>query len=554
VVEARPPSTGYRLRKFVRRHRGQMVAASLVFLALVGGIIGTSWGLARARWERDKAIQAESAERAARQHEEEQRKYAEAIASFVRDDFLALTSVEGQYRFGREPEDSRLNKDTTLQQLLDRAAAKLSQRRDLDPRTEAELNFIVGVNYRALGEAKRAVPYLERCVDLCRRVLGRDHELTPTALNSLAVARDDAGQLDAALPLFEEALRLSKDKWGPDHPGTLHIMNNLATGYREARKPASAIPLLEEALRLSKAKLGPDHLETSYTILSLAMYYEDTGQLDAALPLLEEALRIDRATRGPDHPKTIMTMANLATSYWRAKRLDRSVPLFEEVFKLYQKKLGRNHPETLMAMANLGVNYKDAGRLSEALPQLEEGYRAGRTKPALYWVGGRLLDGYAKAKRSADAAALSKELLSDARKSFPGDDPRLANVLGRTGSALLQLGTFAEAEPLLRECLTVREKVEPDLWSTFDTQSLLGAALLGQKKYVEAEPLLRRGYEGTKARERVIWPIKATCLPEAVDRLIELYAATNRPDEVKKWQAERARYDNGDASKPGAKK
>jgi eukaryotic-like serine/threonine-protein kinase len=47
VVEARPPSTGYRLGKFVRRHRGQVIAASLVLLALLAGIAGTTWGLIR---------------------------------------------------------------------------------------------------------------------------------------------------------------------------------------------------------------------------------------------------------------------------------------------------------------------------------------------------------------------------------------------------------------------------------------------------------------------------------------------------------------------------
>ena len=34
----------------------------------------------------------------------------------------------------------------------------------------------------------------------------------------------------------------------------------------------------------------------------------------------------------------------------------------------------------------------------------------------------------------------------------------------------------------------------------------------------------------------------ATRLPEALDRLIELYTATNKPDEVKKWRAERTKY------------
>jgi serine/threonine-protein kinase len=31
-------------------------------------------------------------------------------------------------------------------------------------------------------------------------------------------------------------------------------------------------------------------------------------------------------------------------------------------------------------------------------------------------------------------------------------------------------------------------------------------------------------------------------IPEALDRLIELYTAINKPDEAKKWQAERAKY------------
>ena len=63
---------------------------------------------------------------------------------------------------------------------------------------------------------------------------------------------------------------------------------------------------------------------------------------------------------------------------------------------------------------------------------------------------------------------------------------------------------LAEAEPLIREALTIREKTQPDAWTTFNTQSLLGGALLGQKKYAEAEPLLLKGYEGLKQRETTI--------------------------------------------------
>jgi hypothetical protein len=57
---------------------------------------------------------------------------------------------------------------------------------------------------------------------------------------------------------------------------------------------------------------------------------------------------------------------------------------------------------------------------------------------------------------------------------------------------------------LLRHCLTQRQQVTPNVWQTFNTQSMLGGALLGPKKYTEAEPLLLKGYEGMKAREQTI--------------------------------------------------
>ena len=65
---------------------------------------------------------------------------------------------------------------------------------------------------------------------------------------------------------------------------------------------------------------------------------------------------------------------------------------------------------------------------------------------------------------------------------------------------------------------------------------------MGQKKYADAEPLLLKGYEGMKAREKSIPPQGSIRLPESLDRLTELYTATDKPDEVQKWQAERAKY------------
>jgi hypothetical protein len=49
-------------------------------------------------------------------------------------------------------------------------------------------------------------------------------------------------------------------------------------------------------------------------------------------------------------------------------------------------------------------------------------------------------------------------------------------------------------------------------------------------------------YEEMKQREKTIPEQRKVRDLEALDRLIELSTATNKPDEVKKWHAERAKY------------
>jgi eukaryotic-like serine/threonine-protein kinase len=48
-VEASPPSAGYRLRKFARKHRKPVIAMASIMAALVLGVAGTTWGLFRAK-------------------------------------------------------------------------------------------------------------------------------------------------------------------------------------------------------------------------------------------------------------------------------------------------------------------------------------------------------------------------------------------------------------------------------------------------------------------------------------------------------------------------
>jgi serine/threonine protein kinase/WD40 repeat protein len=95
-VQACPPSLGYRLRKFVRRHKGPVLAAALVVGALVLGIIGTTWGMIRATAARGVAV-----------HETEQKQAALAAAQkserAVKDQlFLALLNRARAGRYSRQ--------------------------------------------------------------------------------------------------------------------------------------------------------------------------------------------------------------------------------------------------------------------------------------------------------------------------------------------------------------------------------------------------------------------------------------------------------------------
>jgi hypothetical protein len=396
--------------------------------------------------------------------------------------------------------------------------------------------------YQAAGKLNLALTLLEETLKLKKAKLGADHPDTLKSMRILTLAYKDAGKLDLALPLSEETLKLTKLKLGANHPDTLASMNNLAEGYRAAGKLELALPLFEETLKLKKAKLGADHPDTLITMSSLASAYQAARRLDLALPLLEETLKLTKAKLGADHPDTLISVNNLAAGYWSLKQLDKSVPLFEELLPIQQMKLGREHPDTQLTIANLGVNYKDAGRVAEAIPLLEEAYRSSKKYPNLRWVGPQLLNAYVKAGKLVEAEKLIDELLTDARKQLPKDSLHLADQLASYSLVLMEIKGYVKAEPLLRECLAIREKKEPEVWSTFYARSLLGSALLDQKKYAEAEPLLVKGYEGMKAREKNIPPQGKDRLPETLDRLIDLYTATNKPDEVKKYQDLRAKY------------
>lgn len=92
TVEARPASTQYRLQKFVRRNKGLVIAASLITLTLLAGIVGTSLGLWEANRQRVFALEKADIADKARLEESRQRQLAQTANQQALDALQTFTS------------------------------------------------------------------------------------------------------------------------------------------------------------------------------------------------------------------------------------------------------------------------------------------------------------------------------------------------------------------------------------------------------------------------------------------------------------------------------
>jgi hypothetical protein len=100
--------------------------------------------------------------------------------------------------------------------------------------------------------------------------------------------------------------------------------------------------------------------------------------------------------------------------------------------------------------------------------------------------------------------------------------------------ALLAKGDHAGAEPVLRECHTIREKTMPESWLRWNAASMLGEALAGQGRHAEAEPLLLQGYERMEPPDE---PIPRRRRREARERIVALYEAWGKPEAAARWRS-----------------
>jgi serine/threonine protein kinase len=234
-VLARPPSTAYQMQKFVRKHRGPVVAAAgFVILLTAASVVATVLALRldrerarseraahEARQERDNAARARDAEREARVHEEQQRESAKvAQARAANAEGAIERKIMGTYDQAKALyEAGRWSEAVPLLEVILHAEQDLQTGNGRFNGRLGEVAFLLGEYRLRQGQYPDAEPLLRKALAI--------REQEPQGSSALATQ----SALGAAL--------LGQKKYADAEPLLLQAYEGLTR--RQASEPSSAV-------------------------------------------------------------------------------------------------------------------------------------------------------------------------------------------------------------------------------------------------------------------------------------------------------------------------
>jgi eukaryotic-like serine/threonine-protein kinase len=563
-VQAGPPSVTYRLRKFVRRHRGPVLAGLLLLLALLLGIVGTTVGLVLAA----RAWQAEAGQRQQAENERDDKEKARALAAAKAQEAIEATAAErvakNQAVLAKEATQQSLRKvekanlilasifrdlnpnsdenqgvplRAQLAERLTRAAELLQGETVGDAERVARLQVLLGRTMTSLGYPEQAISMLTKGRQTFDKLPDAEPLEKLIILNDLAQAYEGAGKYELAVNLHRETFENRKTLLGIDHEDTLASMNNLGKACLDAGKFDLALALLTDALAKVKAKKGENYAPTLTLMNNLAGLYAVMGKLDLALPVYRDVLEKTKALRGPDHGETFTSMSNLAFAYREAGKLDLALALAQETVARCKAKFGPAHPQTLKCLACLADVYIAAGQLESALTLYLETLerqkvRLGASHPDTLTSMNNLAGLYVDLDKVELAVPLYREAVASAVASLGADHPHTLTCMSNLATAYRQGGKldpaqFEEAVKLDRANLEkTKAKRGPDHPDTLRNMSNLAATYEAAGKRDLAWPLYRDTID--KARQKLGDDHPFTLA--TMNDLAESYFAASRPD------------------------
>jgi serine/threonine protein kinase/Flp pilus assembly protein TadD len=421
-VQAGPPTAAYRLRKFMRRHRGQVIAASLVLAALLAGIAGTSFGLLRAK----RALASEEAQRKLAQDREQEAQAEKQKAIEFRDKALdalrATTDTDVEKLIGGKQELGP-NERAYLEAIANRWL-KFAQQEEADEQSraiEAEGHHRVaklwqrlGRRQEATGEYEQAVTVWEKLVAAFPDVPGYRFELSRNH-NNLGLALFDLGRRMEAENHYREALRLKE-------------------------KLAAEFPNLPEY----RAKSAGSHSNLGMLLASVGKWSEAEKEFHQALALYENL-----AAEFPSLPDYRMGLADshagLAKVLWDLNRQSEAEKRYREALAI-REKLAIDFPSVPRFRNDLDLSSISLGGVLARMGHL------------------------ADAEKELRQALAASEKLATEFPSVPDYRKSLALSHNNLGILLVMTSQWAEAEKQLRQALAIKEKLAAEFPTVLDYQ------------------------------------------------------------------------------------
>jgi len=433
-VLARHAGTGYRARKYVRRHRfGVAVAASAAVLLLAAGV-GQTLELRQTMAARDRANR--------------ERDRANRVVEFM----------TGMFKVSN-PSEARGN-DIRAREILDKASKDITKGLEKDPELQAQMMEVMGSVYESLGLYTTAEPLLRRAVETQKRTLGVENPDTMHSMHELAVLLENESRYPEAEKWARETLDIRRRKLGPDDRGTLASLSLLALIVNGEGRYAEAEKLHREALGAARRVFGEQDKASVSILNNLGIDLSYEGKFTEAEKAFREALEIDRRVLGSDDPKVLGDMNNLAACLLQQRRYAEAESLYREGVEVKQRVLGPEHPATLVSMGSLALTLSGE-------------------------------------KRYAEAEKLYRETLEIKRRKLGPEHRSTLVTTGNLADLLTRQGKYVEAEQLLRQTLEIeRRTLGRDHSDTLVALTGLGDVLKGEKRNLEAEKAYREALDG----------------------------------------------------------
>jgi len=332
-VTARKASAGYRVKKYVQRHKLGVAAGAAAAFMLVAFVTMQAVQLRRIRRERDRANR---------------------IAEFMSSMFRVA-----------DPSESRGN-TVTAREILDKASTNIDKGLAQDPELRAQLTDLMGRVYQGLGLFSRSEGLLERAVEEQRARMGPDNAETLKSESDLAWTLDHAGKYAEAEKMEREVLEKQRRVAGPADKETLRTMINLGWTLHQEGNNAEAEKMEREALAAARTSEGEDSLLTLAATAHLGVVVAAEGKYAEAEKLQTEHVARSRRVLGEDEPDTLQAMDNLAITLTREKKYAEAEKLEREVLEAERRVLGPEHPHTAETIDNLAYTLMTEGKFVEA--------------------------------------------------------------------------------------------------------------------------------------------------------------------------------------------